>query len=541
MSNFDTYDIDKKIIYAVNNLLRKDYHNKVNELLDEYLKIINNIDYIKFSSISFLRNDKLAFYTVKTYPEIFEHISEKAIFQLFNTGYLSNSLNTKQMLFTTLKSDETSFKVFIFPLFIFNDPLGVLTIFFDNQIEFLKNDILKVIELCNFTVASTINGIKLKEMLSSNEYLINQQVANKTLDYTKTIKELKQIMRLLPVGLFILDAETKEILDTNYYTQYLSKMENDSIISSYRDFFIVDKKNDELVPIDFNFSSDFQNAFFKDCCDNLIPILYNSYYLKTLDKNYIVEVFLDNTPQHIQINDLKYLKNKQREIFLHRSQLLQSVSQQLLLYLNDIISSADILSNDINSDQKDIIDVIISSSSKLKVLIKHILDWSEINFTEIDIKNKNIDIKQFIENLLLQLKIFNSNVNTSIEYQAYHQTIFFFDEWLVNKLVYYIYSLILSIMKPVKVKITFFDSQLLENAYTLLFEVYFEKNIDSNTLQIIASLNEIYSIDSIFSKFSALDFQLLLYISSIKHLIKLLNYNIEIKTRNEKLEIVIEA
>lgn len=537
MTNLETYEICKKIIYDINNLLNKDFNNKINELLDEYQKIINNIDYVKFSSICFLRIDKLTFYTVKTYPEIFSQIAEKSNFQLFNSGFLSNALNSKQMLFTIINTDDTAFKVFIYPLFTANVPLGVLTLFFDTKIEYLKNDISKLIELCNFTITSIIQNSKLNDVINSNENIINQQVANKTLDYTKTIKELKQIMSTLPVGLFILDAETKEILDTNYYTQYLSKMENQSIISSYRDFFIVDRKNDELVPIDFNFSSGFQNAYFKDCYDNLIPILYNSYYFKSTDKNYIVEVFLDNTPQHTQLNDLKYIRNKQAEIYLYRTQLLHSASQQLLLYLNDIISSADFIKNDTTVEYQDLLDVIVTSSSKLKILIKHILDWSAINFTDIDVKNKNIDIKQFIENIIFQLKILNSSINTVIEYHTKNQNTFIFDEWLVGKLIYYIYNLLLNISLPSKIFITFIDNPIIDNAFTLNFEVFYEKNIDKKSFEILTSINEILNVDKDYSS----DFQSLLYISSVKHLLKLLNYNIDVKIKDNILSITIES
>ncbi|HOM64785.1 MAG TPA: hypothetical protein PK591_03070 [Ignavibacteriales bacterium] len=531
----NTINKNCELLKNINNLLLKNNFIALNTLLDKFLEVIANIENVQFTSISFIRNDKLNYYTVKTIPNYFENDVEKINYQLFIAGILTSSLNTKQVLFRKHIYENTVFNIYVFPLFANDEALGNLIIGFNENLDVLSTELLNIITLANFTLSSYILNLKKNDIIASNEKLLQQQIVDSNLENNKVISELKNILSYLPIGLLILNAETDEILYSNYYTENLSKLDNSSTINSYRNFFIVDYVNGEFIPIEHNFSSTPKHAFFKDCYDNLIPILFQSFYLKGNKYNYIIEIFIDNSIQKYELKELKDNINKQEEIFVNRNELLKSLSREILLYLNDMISTLDIIKVD-DKENTELLEIINNSSNQLKLLLNNIIDRCTVFFTDVNIDISGVNINDFIKKITFQIKPLEHDVKINFVNKLNINKLYKFDEWLIVKLLYYLYNLIVSLQVTKTIEIIFLESDIDENK--MIFKI--------NTLlteKVNHTLTEIFDMllsQSIKIDIEKIDYKAFFFISSIIKITKLLHLTLDYQLKDNQLSFEIE-
>jgi signal transduction histidine kinase len=460
MDNYN--NIVTRLIKNYNELFYNNKNLPINQIISNYLELLNSISFVNVVALFSLKQNNQGFINLKTIPEAFEQSVTYNMFQLFNHGILTKSLNFKQILFTDSELLKIPFKNFIFPLVISNEPIGIISVYCDFELECLPTNIQDAIMIGNIALASYIINSRKNKEFDSSQQIINQQIIDKTLRYNQSLNQIKYILETLPIGFFLLDPDTKEILDTNLYTEKLSGANKATLISSYRDFFIVNYVDDNFEIVDFNFSPTPLKTYFKDINDNIYPILLFSNFLEIDNKSFVIEVFIDNTMQDKLIKEISILKNKQYQLFTFRNEVIGNISRELINPLNDIIGISEILESELSNGNLELVNVINKAAQQLNTIIQALIDWTTFSITEVNSLRSKIELKKYCEKIQIILssifdKIFIINDSHSSEF-------IFIDEWILDKYLIYSIQFYKNIIKlnEIKILLTTNENNLLQ-------------------------------------------------------------------------------
>lgn len=162
-----------------------------------------------------------------------------------------------------------------------------------------------------------------------------------------------------------------------------------------------------------------------------------------------VSVFLDLYRQRKELDLLLvYLEKKNEELIIEKNKaeqatkskslFLANMSHEIRSPMNGILGLSKLLQqSNLNSEQKDMLDVMATSGENLIQIINDILDYSKIEAGQIEIENIDFDIRKVSETIfhLLNYKAIERDINFKIELDDAIPEILIGDSFRLNQIL----------------------------------------------------------------------------------------------------------
>lgn len=251
---------------------------------------------------------------------------------------------------------------------------------------------------------------KPKRMLGTHSDISYRKLMEQNLRASRD--ELEAVINSLQAGLFILDIETRTIVETNPAAAQMVKRPISKIIGQVCNEFIDTAEKDY-------FSTSNQNVVIVNaektlrCGDgSILPILKTVVPITLKGRSCLLETFVD-------ISHLKIAEETARKATTAKSEFLANMSHEIRTPMNGIVSMAKLLlETKLDLEQKKFAQTIETSALSLNVLINDILDYSKIEAGKIELEEHTFNFEIFYSHLKVVFEALAKEKNLKLSFDA---------------------------------------------------------------------------------------------------------------------------
>lgn len=195
-------------------------------LVRESLQVYTKIYYFKTARLFLLNNVTFEFDHFGVYPE---HTDEIEIFELVNDDLINLVLTTSTMQYTY--SEKFNNYIMVIPLISIDGLLGLILLESSHSPESIDILTLRMLPLFGSLFANNINIFSVKEREKKSKDLLNQLVAQKTIDIKENSLKLGEKLNYLTSNLsMVIPHEIRTPINqilgsTNYLKKFISMLE----------------------------------------------------------------------------------------------------------------------------------------------------------------------------------------------------------------------------------------------------------------------------------------------------------------------------
>jgi len=441
--NNENHDKIYKLLEAVEEFINKKSHT--NWQVDIYklgIHVFNSIPQTKFSSIYILSNDDFLFEHKLSQPLDYENESVLIYDYLINTQTIGEVIENNESRMFEISNFEFPNSGYIIPLSVSSRILGLVIISSHNTDVLQDTIIKKIINLFSSLLASYLENCDIIRHLDNTQSLLEQKIAQRTLDLTQSQRELKTIIDSVLAGIIVYDEKTSKIIRVNPIAQELINLEESKLLGKNALDFLSET---ELINNSnkINQTKNSYESILLDKNKTEIPIIRTTNRLFLTNKNVIIESFVDiseikkyevalkesnlsleqrikNRTEDLQLliqklkievaereraeKELKRLFEKEKELNELKSKFVNLVSHEFRTPLTIIKSSTQMFQKfgeKLNSDEKEYYyRRIIKTVDYLNDLIENSLFIGKNENKNYDMNINHINVHQFFVNLI---------------------------------------------------------------------------------------------------------------------------------------------
>ena len=259
------------------------------------------------------------------------------------------------------------------------------------------------------------------EALKKSHHDLEEQVAQRTSDLVRlnasleqeiaerkeveaSLREsethLKTVMNAVRVGLVSIDVENREIIDINSYGAEMIGLPRKEILGRHCYQFICPAERERCPVADLGLTVDQSERQLLTAEGKIIPILKTVSRMQKKNREYFIESFFDLTILKLAEETLQKAKESAEAANRAKSEFLANMSHEIRTPMNAIIGMADVLRHsNLNSKQRECLNIMSSSARYLLSLINDILDLSKIEASKLEMDSLEFKLGEVLESV----------------------------------------------------------------------------------------------------------------------------------------------
>lgn len=443
----------------------------LNEIILSGLKVFTSFDGVKSSALYLLNENTFDFDFKTSYPNVNKKENIELFNQLIDKGAIGQVLQTGEPNLVVFDKPHLlgSERVFIIPMFIANNVLGLVTLIIEDGYNVDFEEDSKLYKLFSSIYALVLDNALLLRNLKRTQILLEQKVAARTINIAQSRRELQTILDSVQAAILVIDSTTNRIISVNPNASLLIGDNPENIIGKqYTDFLVDEETISHIEDPSIKFSRNYESSL-RRIDGHVIPILRTTSNIKYGNQRLRIESFFDITERKEfesalkEANELLELKVAERteelQILVHKlkneiaenerkekeltkmlkreqelnelkSSFISMVSHEYRTPLTIIKSSAQIMSDYYEKftqeERQEFVKRIIKNVDYMRDLMENVLLIGKFDAQEISLNLKNVNLNEFINQVIEEFKltiaekrIFNQNIlvpeNTNVK------------------------------------------------------------------------------------------------------------------------------
>ncbi len=225
---------------------------------------------------------------------------------------------------------------------------------------------------------------------------------------------LQSLFDAVPVGIMVVDAATRTVMDINPHAQNLIGLEKNQIIGNICNKVVCPAADHACPLLDLGQIIDQSERIVITADGMRLPVLKSVISVNKNGRRVLVESFVDITEQK-QVADALQETNRQLEEAIVRSErlareaeqaneakseFLANMSHEIRTPMNGVIGMTGLLlDTELTQEQRHYADIVQESGESLLGLINDILDFSKIEAKRLELEAKEFDLGILMENV----------------------------------------------------------------------------------------------------------------------------------------------
>ncbi len=447
------------IEYYVKNRV---YSERINLVISEGLKVFSKLPYENISAFYLLNDSTFEFELNTSFPEEHEGLPDQLYAYFIDRGFVGDVLASGKINLYSIADEEYKNynSALLVPLKASWGVMGLVLIILKCDESEFDIDLLKLCSLHAGLFAGSLENTKLFINLNRSKLVLEQKVAERTMDLAKSRRELRTIFDSVHSGIMVVDADTDNIIRINPVGEQLIGLPEAQILTSKRERFL------STVHFSGDSKSNFTNFESElKLPDSNIPILRTISTINMGTQKYFIETFVDISDRKQRENELRKsneileLKVEERtedlQLLIHKlkeeirireraesearkklavekelnemkSKFVSMVSHEFRTPLTIIKSAAQLLEKFFvqltEEEKRDYLNRIMKTVDIMTDLIENVIYIGKDESTK-SLRITEIDLKTFISGLINDLKLTlakNRTVNVRFSTEEYH-------------------------------------------------------------------------------------------------------------------------
>lgn len=238
---------------------------------------------------------------------------------------------------------------------------------------------------------------------------LERRVRERTAELHDSENYLKAILDTLPVGVFLIDAETHTVIDANPVACQMIDAKIESVVGAICHRFIYPANQGRRSDSDLGTTAGNTEPILMKTNGERIPVLKTEVPLMVRGRRHLLEVFVDITERKRFESEILRARDAAEAASVAKSRFLANMSHEIRTPLNAIIGFADILHKHAaccgDAECEDFLDTIHASGKHLLDLINDILDLSKIEADRLDVEAVRCSPHQIISEVISVLRV----------------------------------------------------------------------------------------------------------------------------------------
>lgn len=223
--------------------------------------------------------------------------------------------------------------------------------------------------------------------------------------FQNSMKVRQEVLRALvtktETAVFLTDFEG-DVYECNRRAEVLFETEMSKIIGTNFSHFRVHeltKEEDDQGVIDLRENRFWNNEIeLKTLNNNRFFALVSITLIQKAEQEFLVYRITDRSKEIADKNSLIEAKNQAEQAALAKSEFLATMSHEIRTPMNGVLGMAQLLQDTpLEKQQKEFLDVILSSGENLLVIINDILDFSKIESGKVNLESKDFDLARLLK------------------------------------------------------------------------------------------------------------------------------------------------